>query len=919
MKRFLLFFIFFVAAILQAKATHIVGGEFEMVYRGDTLINNKLHFNYNLSLILYFDVNQGAPGAIDNSILARIFRKRDNRVMRDNLQLDFMGSSQVEYFQPECSEGIALRTNRMFYTYQVNGRQAVYSLSPDEFTDLDGYYLAWERCCRNYSITNIHSQNPEDGAQYAGQTFYLEFPPLKRNGVLFINSSPKLFPPLSDYACPGSYYYVDFAGTDPDGDSMVYSLITPLNTISGDALPPPIFPSDLNLPRPGPYPLVEWQSGFGIQNIMKGDPDLKISTEGLLTVTPTLQGLYVFSVRCEEYRNGIRIGEVLRDFQLLVLAECKTAQSPIIEAKKKGAPGGYVKDNLNVTFPNIVADNDRCVEIRVTDPDSSNPQDGNKEAVHIRAIPLGFKNKDLGDDILPEISSAVLTNGGAATFMVCFPQCPYINGPYQIGIIAGDDACPLPRLDTIIVTVNVDLPNNREPIFVDFPTNVTALEGNSQSAPWAIIGKDADFDSLTLRYEPIGFRFEDYGFQYDSIINKAGEIRHELTLNTRCDVIDFSKKKDFQIRFILNDKDKCDLLSPESAVMNLHVDLIDVHSPTIEFAPDPGKEKVFLTSKIYETLSFAVNGRDVDANDMLDLKAIGEGFNLNNYNMLFPAKTGKPVIQSTFNWRIDCKKVDLKIKDEFALQFIVVDDNNRCGYYLADTLDVVVKVEPPDNLAPTLNAFNSKTDTHVLDKLSFRIDEKIELSLLGVDANTSPADGIKIELIGATGSVVPAGYEFTGGQGLGRAQGFFTWTPDCSIYRNDVYENDYTFTFSVKDDRCFNVKGDTLAVDLKILDIDEGGEDFLPPNWITPNGDNKNDFFAMVKEDEHAQLISILPKDNCAGHFVNIAIYNRWGREVYSSTDRDFKWRAENLAVGVYFYSLRFSNKEYKGTITLRL
>ena len=26
--------------------------------------------------------------------------------------------------------------------------------------------------------------------------------------------------------------------------------------------------------------------------------------------------------------------------------------------------------------------------------------------------------------------------------------------------------------------------------------------------------------------------------------------------------------------------------------------------------------------------------------------------------------------------------------------------------------------------------------------------------------------------------------------------------------------------------------------------------EFLPPNFVTPNGDNKNDFFAMVKEDE---------------------------------------------------------------------
>jgi hypothetical protein len=45
-------------------------------------------------------------------------------------------------------------------------------------------------------------------------------------------------------------------------------------------------------------------------------------------------------------------------------------------------------------------------------------------------------------------------------------------------------------------------------------------------------------------------------------------------------------------------------------------------------------------------------------------------------------------------------------------------------------------------------------------------------------------------------------------------------------------------------------------------------DDFLPPNIITPNGDRLNDYFAMVKKDETTgELVSILPKDNCTGHF----------------------------------------------------
>ena len=54
------------------------------------------------------------------------------------------------------------------------------------------------------------------------------FPRSLKTDNHFINSSPRLFPPLNDYACPRKPYYVDFAGVDDDGDSLVYSLVTPL-------------------------------------------------------------------------------------------------------------------------------------------------------------------------------------------------------------------------------------------------------------------------------------------------------------------------------------------------------------------------------------------------------------------------------------------------------------------------------------------------------------------------------------------------------------------------------------------------------------------------------------------------------------------------------------------------------------------
>ena len=108
-----------------------------------------------------------------------------------------------------------------------------------------------------------------------------------------------------------------------------------------------------------------------------------------------------------------------------------------------------------------------------------------------------------------------------------------------------------------------------------------------------------------------------------------------------------------------------------------------------------------------------------------------------------------------------------------------------------------------------------------------------------------------------------------------------------------------------------------MKVNININDVEHKEDEFLPPNFISPNGDNKNDFFAMVKEDEiTGELVSILPGDNCTGVFEGISIFNRWGKSVYHSGSRDFRWFPDETT-GIYYYFLKYSNKEYKGTITI--
>jgi hypothetical protein len=874
-------------------ASHIVGGEFEIIH----ISGNR----YRINLILYFDEVNGNEGARDPNVNARIFRKRDNALMME-VFLPFQSQTPVSYTQPACSHG-EIVTSKIIYTNVV-------TLSPQQYNDVQGYYLAWERCCRNYSITNIYSDDPIVGTRYAGQTFYLEFPPVVKNGQPFINSSPRLFPPLNDYACPRRPYYTDFAGVDDDGDSLVYSLVTPLNTRTADALPLP----DLR-PRPWPYPLVTYRPPFGPDNIIGGLPDLKISHDGFLTVTPSFNGLYVFAVKCEEYRNGEKIGEVRRDFQMLVVDGCNPADPPQILGKKLTDASFNHDNNMTVTFSNDVADEDRCIQVQVSDPDAMREVDGFSENVTIRAIPLGFK-KDVSG-ILPEVTSAILVNGSTQTFDICFDRCPYIeDGPFQIGIVAYDDACSLPLSDTLKVTVNIQPPENKNAYFTSPNVTEVLMEGDSRK--WVITASDDDGDDLTYGVITDGFDLKDAGMRIDVVKSEGGLFQAEFVWDAFCDIYDFTGRTNFKVKITVDDADDCNYTHPDTREFNLTV-LLPGNSPPVistDLSDDQVEHGVPL--KIFESLSFKVFGDDAVDNDNLRLVSQGT-----TANMVFGVATGQGHVESQFDWTLLCNTVNLAVKDTFDVLFIVVDDANKCRLYKADTLTVKIIGQPPDNHPPLLTISSTNPDLPFINlEQELFVGDQISLGLIGVDNDISPQDNISIELFDIRGPTSPEGYVFEPAQGKGSVQTTFTWNPDCSIFQDGVYENEYVFRFRAVDDRCHNAKADTVDVKMVIRDIPAGYAEFIPPNFVSPDGDPKlaNEFFAMVrlKDEVTGELEEILPLDNCVGRFVGITIYNRWGKTVFKSDRRDFRWYPDRDAPGVYFYTLTFSNKEYKGSVTVR-
>ena len=121
------------------------------------------NYNYRLKLNLYFDVANGNPGALDQSITVNIFSKRTNARI-GSLTMFIQEQSLVQYTNIDCTRGELITRKIVYY-------QAIY-LDPAIYNEPEGYYVTWERCCRNNTINNI--EFPESAAQ----TFYMEFPPV---------------------------------------------------------------------------------------------------------------------------------------------------------------------------------------------------------------------------------------------------------------------------------------------------------------------------------------------------------------------------------------------------------------------------------------------------------------------------------------------------------------------------------------------------------------------------------------------------------------------------------------------------------------------------------------------------------------------------------------------------------------------
>ena len=290
---------------VESRANHIIGGDVSMRPVGIT------PGLFTVSLNQYWDATKSTVGNQDPTVTLLVYRK-NNPVLVERITLLLREVVPLTFANAACASlrQLSFTQGRYYADFQFDTKL---------FTDPGGYYMVWERCCRNDALTNVDSFIA-DGVAMA---FYLEFPAMLKNGANVYNASPNFRLPNGDYVCLNKPFTFDLGATDADGDQLRYTLVTPLNGYTTRTAPT----VDNESPRSS-YPPINWKQGYSLNRIIPGNPALSIDpATGVLNVRATEVGLYLFTVQCEEFRNGVRIGIVRRDFQLPVV-DCSINTPP---------------------------------------------------------------------------------------------------------------------------------------------------------------------------------------------------------------------------------------------------------------------------------------------------------------------------------------------------------------------------------------------------------------------------------------------------------------------------------------------------------------------------------------------------------------------------------------------------------------
>ena len=391
-------------------ASHLVGAEIEYVYMGTPNV-------YLFKLKVYRDCN-GIPMNVPQDLCLSSFSLNFATSIILNLisQTVIPNSPCINLPPTNCTGGLG----QGFEEYIFEGVDTL----PNAATD---WLFSWSSCCRNIASTTI--LNPSSVGMYVSATLDNFNHPTDDSPIFN-------FIPYSTL-CLGVPYFYNQGAVDPNGDSLVFSLVSAQENSS------PCPPSAINASYIPPYsPTYPLSSSVPITI----DP-----TTGIIYFIPNLQQIALICVLVSSYdSNGVMIGTTKSDIQIVITNQCNIVNPAF--------PGGPNSSYFTIGDPaGQVPGPYYCGDNKFVLPFSEAVQCNSISPTDFRVLrSLGFPN--------PVISAVPLTciNGRADSIEITCLY-PLTSGTNLVTIKTGTDGNTLlsqcgsamqPFHDTVAIIIN---------------------------------------------------------------------------------------------------------------------------------------------------------------------------------------------------------------------------------------------------------------------------------------------------------------------------------------------------------------------------------------------------------------------------------------------------------------------------------
>lgn len=320
--QFLILLFFSAIFTEQTKANHIVGGDvtYKFIEFNASMTLAKFEVTFNM----YRDTRSQMAAGFDEDAGFGIYRETSpgNWDHVETKRAEPSNPEDVTFVDDPCiTEPSNVGVETGFYIFEVEL----------PLNDLN-YMVAYQRCCRNPTITNL--VDPGD----TGAAFNIIFTPFAREVG---NNSPdfKFYPPL--FICNQFNMDENVSGEDMDGDFLSYKFCTPTAAggPGGGGCQRPVPNPSFCLP---PFDEVAFLPPYSPQDPMGGDPKISINPfTGIISGVPTVEGQFIVGVCMEEYRDQKLLTIVNRDIQFNVLTCTKELTASIrADGTEVGMPDG---------------------------------------------------------------------------------------------------------------------------------------------------------------------------------------------------------------------------------------------------------------------------------------------------------------------------------------------------------------------------------------------------------------------------------------------------------------------------------------------------------------------------------------------------------------------------------------------------